>query len=562
MSRVKIRTISALEKCFFDDSIDEKAVYTNGTALTGERFSYQIALLLDETPMGGKQVVHYKLESDLQDQIRIARVDNVPSMMPSYPEHDENYLRTEPGLYPDLLRPLSEEDRIYLVPGRLSSVWIDVFPDDTVSEGLHEIQIRFFSEAGEEVGRSVFILRLMPCRLPKQKLIYTQWFHCDCLADYYHVAPFSEEHWEIIESFLKTAADNGVNMILTPIFTPPLDTAAGGERTTTQLVGIKIDGDAYCFDFTKLDRWVELCRRCGIEYFEMSHLFTQWGAYHAPKIMAEKDGVLVRIFGWETDAHGEAYSRFLQAFLPELRGHLRQLGIENHCVFHISDEPGEVHLDSYLKAKQAVSHALSGCTIIDALSHYAFYESGAVEHPVCATDHIEPFLEHKVPNLWAYYCCSQYREVSNRFLSMPSARNRIIGVQLFWHNIVGFLHWGFNFYNNQYSQSPVNPYLCTDGEYFVPSGDAFSVYPAPDRTAWETIHMVVFTHALQDLRAMQLLSDQVGKARVIEIIRETAGMDISFRQYPHDSTFLLILRERINSEIEAVCMKKDAQCNR
>lgn len=68
--------------------------------------------------------------------------------------------------------------------------------------------------------------------------------------------------------------------------------------------------------------------------------------------------------------------------------------------------------------------------------------------------------------------------------------------------------------------------------------------------------MVVFTHALQDLRAMQLLSDQAGKDRVIEIIRETAGMDISFRQYPHDSTFLLLLRERINSEIEAVYTKR------
>ena len=122
MSTVKIRPISALEKCFFDDSLDEKIVYTNATALTGERFSYQIALLLDEMPMGGKQVVHYKLESDLQDQIRIARVDHVPSMMPAYPEQDENYLRTEPGLYPDLLRPISQEDRIYLVSGRLSSV--------------------------------------------------------------------------------------------------------------------------------------------------------------------------------------------------------------------------------------------------------------------------------------------------------------------------------------------------------------------------------------------------------------------------------------------------------
>lgn len=562
MSGVRIRTVSALEKCFFDDLIDDKAVYESGTALQGERFSYQIALLQTGIPAGGKQVVHFALESDLSDQIRISRVDSVPSMMPAYPDHDAYYLRTEPGMYPDLLHPLTAEGRIYLLPDRLSSVWVDVFSDATTAAGPHEIRIRFLTESGEEVGYSVFTLRLIPCSLPKQRLLYTQWFYCDCLADYYHVAPFSEEHWRIIENFLQTAASNGVNMILTPVFTPPLDTAVGGERTTTQLVGVKVEKDGYRFDFSLLDRWVQTCRRCGVEYFEISHLFTQWGAYHAPKIMAEVNGALTRIFGWETDAHGEEYRRFLQSFLPQLRERLRMLGVEDHCVFHISDEPGEEQLDSYLQAKQVVGSALSGCTIIDALSHYAFYESGAVEHPVCATDHIEPFLEHEVPDLWAYYCCCQHREVSNRFLSMPSARNRIIGVQLFWYGIAGFLQWGFNFYNNQYSESSINPYLCTDGEFFVPSGDAFGVYPAPDKTAWETIHLVVFTHALQDLRAMQLLAEKVGKARVIEIIRETAGMDITFRQYPHDDSFLLRLRERLNREIESVCMKKDAQCNR
>ena len=70
MSGVRIRTVSALEKCFFDDLIDDKAVYESGTALQGERFSYQIALLQTGIPAGGKQVVHFALESDLSDQIR------------------------------------------------------------------------------------------------------------------------------------------------------------------------------------------------------------------------------------------------------------------------------------------------------------------------------------------------------------------------------------------------------------------------------------------------------------------------------------------------------------
>ena len=74
-------------------------------------------------------------------------------------------------------------------------------------------------------------------------------------------------------------------MLLTPIFTPPLDTRVGGERRTIQLVDVYKNGDNYTFNFDKLARWVNMCKRANIEYYEISHLFTQWGCKHAPKIM-------------------------------------------------------------------------------------------------------------------------------------------------------------------------------------------------------------------------------------------------------------------------------------
>ncbi len=46
--------------------------------------------------------------------------------------------------------------------------------------------------------------------------------------------------------------DNGINMILTPLFTPPLDTKVGGERPTVQLVDVNMDGDKYTFNFDNL----------------------------------------------------------------------------------------------------------------------------------------------------------------------------------------------------------------------------------------------------------------------------------------------------------------------
>ena len=111
--------------------------------------------------------------------------------------------------------------------------------------------------------------------LPEQKLIHTEWFYCDCIADYYHVTPWSEEHWKLVEGQVRTAAKYGVNMLLTPIFTPALDTAVGHERTTVQLVDVTRENGEYSFGFEKLERWVKLCLSCGIKYFEMAHLYTQ-----------------------------------------------------------------------------------------------------------------------------------------------------------------------------------------------------------------------------------------------------------------------------------------------
>lgn len=69
----------------------------------------------------------------------------------------------------------------------------------------------------------------------------------------------------------------------------------------------------YSFGYDKLDRYVQLALDAGMEYFEISHLFSQWGAIHAPKVMATviSGGVSEyrRIFGWETDACGDRVPR-------------------------------------------------------------------------------------------------------------------------------------------------------------------------------------------------------------------------------------------------------------
>jgi len=131
---------------------------------------------------------------------------------------------------------------------------------------------------------------------------------------------------------------------------------------------------------------------------------------------------------------------------------------------------------------------------------------------------------------------------------MPSARNRILGLQLYKYNIKGFLQWGYNFWYSQYSRYPINPFCVTDAGYAFPSGDAFIVYPSEEGPL-ESIRLEVFFEALQDLRALQLLETLLGREAIMNLLEDGLDTPITFSEYPTDARWLLEMREEINLKI-------------
>ncbi len=551
---MKVKLISSLEKCFLTEKAEQKEAYAAGSCLQNERFHFAVCFQAENNSEIG--YANVTVESELADRVRLWQIEPVPVQMPARPWSDDVFLSKEPGLYPDLLKPLGPGGRV-AVSTNLRCLLAEAEITEEVKPGVYPVTVWFrpaypHSAETRPTCLATFSLEVIDAVLPPQELKFTQWFHCDSLARYYRTKAFDERHFAVIENFVKTAVKYGVNTLLTPVFTPPLDTAVGGERDTMQLVGVSEENGAYTFDFSLLDKWVAMCDRVGIRYFEISHFFTQWGAKAAPKIMATVDGEYQKLFGWETDAASDEYAGFLGAFIPAFLSHMKTLGgADKRCLFHISDEPNEKQMEGYLKAKAIVAPLLRGYPIMDALSHYEFYSSGAVEKPVVSTLHIEDFLEHGVRDLWAYYCVTEDTQgLSNRFIAMPSFRNRILGMQLYKFDIAGFLHWGYNFYFNQYSFRFVNPFMNTDGEYFTPGGDAFSVYPGEDGTPMESLRLLVFYDGLQDMRACRLCERLYGKEYVLNLIED--GIDpITFRNYPRSAEYLLKTREKINRAIAA-----------
>jgi hypothetical protein len=483
-------------------------------------------------------------------QIRL--VELVPVYLPAYEDADDNYITTEPGMFPDLLLPVTRRN-IKLLPGQYRSLWID-FPDiGNAAPGDYPVTVDITVMTEKEINRKLKLtVRVLPHALPAQKLLHTEWLYADALASYYHTEPFSEEHWRIIENFIKPMA--GVyrnNTLITPVFATSWDHPGSERPVHIQLVDIFIDNGNYSFGFDKLDRWCAICKKHGITHIEVSHFFTSWGAKSPMKILAVENGKLKKIFGYETPSGDPRFRKFLEEFIPALCKNLEKNGYDSkHTIFHISDEPNVSHLGTYKAAKDQLADLVPGSLIVDAMSDFEFYKEGILEHPVPANNNIAPFIGAKIPDLWTYYCCGQSRYVPNRFLAMPSTRNRVMGILMYLYRIAGFLHWGYNYYYNHPDKSTlenlkiVDPFFDQSGVYRFPAGDSFLVYPGEDGGPLSSIRGEVQREAIDDIRVLELVEDKIGRDMTEKLIHEDFPEAINFEHYPLNPLYYTRLREK------------------
>lgn len=552
---LKTKIISSLEKCFLDDRPEKFAEINNINIYRNTSGCFQFLPYDLDSSDCAYNYYTVKAQGDLSKFVRFRCVENIPNYIPfsATPDIsktlDNGYIRTTPGLYPDVLVPLSVSNRFTVVNQQLRTIWVDVENNGSIPVGEHILKITVSDLNGIVVAENHITINVINASLPEQETIFTQWFYADCIADYYDVKMWSKKHFEICRSFIKTAVKNGINMLLVPVFTPPLDTAVGGERTTTQLVKIEIIDNKYKFDFSLVDKWISMLQECGIKYFEISHLFTQWGAFNAPKIIAKVNGKDKKIFGWETNATSNEYVEFLNRFLEEFTTHLDLLGLREYVYFHLSDEPESWHLEQYKCNKQNLEKVLKGWKILDALSNISFYQSGLCEIPVPISNKIDVFLKEDIKERWIYYCGFPAVGYSNRLLGVPASRTRFLGIQMYKYGINGFLHWGYNFYNNRYSYDHIDPILNGNAGYWGPGGDAVSVYPGRHGQPLESLRLIAFSQGLEDIRVLKLCESYYTKEEIIKNIETAFGESIMFSKCADDTFTMQKIRDTIDKMI-------------
>ena len=496
----------------------------NPKCLINESFAFQVFV---DSPLKGEYPI--KVESNFN--VSVYEVINKKGNYFLKNKRDDFYVKSEDETYPELLLPTTT---LKCNGNENKTLFFDIL-DLTKNVGENKITV-FVGDNKVE-----FTLNVINAQLPETDIKITHWFHLDAICNYYNVEPFSPEFYKHFENFLKAYTRMGNNMLLIPMFTPPLDTEVGGERLTTQLVKVEKVNDSYVFDFSEMKKYIDVAKSYGIKYFELSHLYTQWGGEFCPKIIAKVNGENKRIFGWDVSSTDASYKNFLIAFLKELNNFLIKEKIKENSFMHLTDEPIGTQADKYAELSKFIKENNFDIQTMDAMSHYEIVEKSKIDLPVLCLETLDYDL-FKNQRKMHYYCEGiDNKGITNRYFHMPLLRTMILGVQLFREKTEGFLHWGFNFYNTRWSKAVLNPYEdATAGGHFN-AGDTFIVYPAENGVNY-SIRYFALLKAFEDYRLLKAIEYKFGVETADNLLKEFGV--ISLFDYPRDLKTYQALKDK------------------
>jgi hypothetical protein len=436
-----------------------------------------------------------------------------------------------PGLAPD---PLYPEQAALVGPSETAAFWVSLSTARGMDPGAHDLLVRTSIEGQPPAEMRVTLLVGEPAIDLRKPFWVTHWFYADALCDWYGVEPFSEAFWPICRRYMTDHASHGGSSQYVPIFTPPTD----GVKRPTQLLRVsEPTRGRYEFDFTDVDRWVATARKAGASYFEWTHLFSQWGVKHALRVYRDNADPASLLWPASTGAVSPIYRRFLAQFLPRFHAFLSERKLLDVSLFHVSDEQGLDHLESYRSARAMLRDLAPWLRSSDALSNLEFGKLGLVDIPIPSISESRAFAEAGIP-AWAYFCCGPRGRFVNRLMDTPLVKIRSIGWLLHRFEAGGFLHWGYNYWYRSQSRQLVDPFSEQAGGAWPgwPYGDPFVVYPGPqgplDSIRWE-----VFADGLRD----QALLRTLGSTPADALLAPLQGYD----RFPRDAAWLLTAKRRL-----------------
>lgn len=342
------------------------------------------------------------------------------------------------------------------------------------------------------------------------------WQHCSNIARHHDVRLWSDEHFSVLESYVKTLADIGqktVTLIVSEIPWSGQSCFAFPKFDSNlfeySMVKVTKRNGSFNFDYSAMQRYIDLCKKYGIsDELSLYGLANVWSKeeYGFGKVSEDyPDGVRIRyydendgVFRYMTKSEEiDQYIRSLEQYFLATD----QMSAVRLC----ADEPADV-----VAYKASIDHILSiapSFKLKAAINHAEFI--GEFEKEIfdfvpyvgCLQkeyDKVKKF-QKEMPDkrfLW-YVCCGP--DFPNTFIKSPLRESAFIGILTSYMELDGFLRWNYTVYNKDPRKSIVY------GSF--PAGDINFVYPSYNGGALLTLRYKALLRGLEYYTMLEALKE-------------------------------------------------------
>ena len=250
-------------------------------------------------------------------------------------------------------------------------------------------------------------------------------------------------------------------------------------------------------DEARYARFVALLQREGIAFIEGPHLAKFTGGNWKATTFTPVTG------GRPTGTpEGDAELERLASAFAEM---IERNGWRDIWYQHVADEPSVWNADAYRAAADIVRRAMPGVRLLDAIDTPDV--ASAIDAPCPKTDGYETnraiYAAARTARpggeTWCYTCCFPGGRWLNRFLDGHLLNPLLLSWGCFIHGLDGYLHWGFNWFDGDYTP------FDTNDPWNLPPGDRTLVYPGPDGP-WPSARLEAIRQGLEDLELLRLLA--------------------------------------------------------
>lgn len=476
--------------------------------------------------------------NDICDNIRITAEGDLPVRLQALElmMDDQGWLRSDVELNCDYVNGF--EEKPVLLHGLVT------IPEDT-KPGNYAFTVKAFAQhqCQDEIPLETELtvdLKVYDVVMPAGKdrtFILDLWQHPCNIARKHDVRLWSDEHFAVLEEYIKSLADLGVNCLTIDASEIPWRgqqcfMRADGDlyEYSSILITKKKDG-TFFYDFAPMRRYIDLGFKYGVDHeIEVFGLSGVWkDDAHGLGVQAEgyPDALLIRYFDEATGTYKFMHEvKEIEDYFVALMQYFRDNGLEDKVRISV-DEPADV--EAYAKSVALLRELWPGVKFKTAINHVEFIERFHEEIDVftpyvaCLSrdwKRLQQYMEEMPEKTYLWYvCCGPWN--MNTFIKSDLLEARYLGILTSFLNLDGFLRWNYTVWPNDPRHD-----IRYNGKVF-PAGDTNFVYPANNGSVLLSQRWYALKRGVEDFELLAKVK-AAGKADVLQkafdlVVREKDG---------------------------------------